>query len=279
MANRMSKKMMGITGAGIAVVFTLLLAFVAVQYTAMDARAQEQQQQENANNAKGVERIELSVIGNATQKIRPDMASISVGVEVQEKTAGEAARKNAEIMSSVIEAIKATGIREEQISTNYYSVYPVYEPRSKAEVCIAIYPPPPECLEQVLVGYKAVNSITVNVELDKAQDIGKVIDAAVNAGANQVYGISFFISQESLDVVRASLLDKAARDARSKAESVATALNLNVVGVKSVSIMDGYYPVPIYSALRVDAAQAATPIVPPSEQSVSASVQVIFWLE
>lgn len=273
MANRINKKMVGITGAGM-IAFTLLLAFVAVQYTGMDAKAEEQ------GNAKSIERIELSVTGNATQMIKPDRASVSVMVEVQEKTVGEAAKRNAEIMNRVIEAIKATGIREEQISTNYYTIYPVYEYRSKAEACITIYPPPPECLEQVLVGYKAVNNITINIELDKAQDIGKVIDAAVSAGANQVYGVSFFISQESLNAARASLLDKAAKDARSKAESVAKALNLNVVGVKSVNIIDGYYPGPMYySPVRIDAAQETTPIIPPSEQSVSASVQVVFWLE
>ncbi len=270
MVNRMSKRMMGITGIGI--VFALL-AFMAVQYTAMDAKAEEQ------GNTKGVERIELSVMGNATEMIKPDRAGVSVVVEVQEKTAGEAARKNAEIMNHVIEAIKAIGIREEQISTDYYTIYPVYEPRSKGEACITIYPPSPECFEQVLVGYKAVNSITVRVELDKAQDIGRVIDAAVSAGANRVYGVSFFISQERLDAAKASLLDKAAKDARSKAESVAKALNLNVVGVKSVDIIDGYYPGPIYySPVRVDMAEATTPIIP-SEQSISASVQVVFWLE
>ena len=108
------------------------------------------------------------------------------------------------------------------------------------------------------------------------QNIGSVIDAAVNAGANQVYGVSFFISQERFDAVKASLLDKAAKDARVKADSVANALNMKVVGVKSVNIMDGYYyPTPMYAR----EAPATTPIIPPSEQSVSASVQVVFWLE
>ncbi|MCS7141600.1 MAG: SIMPL domain-containing protein [Candidatus Nitrosocaldus sp.] len=268
MASRMSKRAVGVAGVGVVVALTLLLASVAVQYNTMDARAQEQ-----AGNGAG--RTELSVVGSATQGIRPDRASISVGVEVQEKTAGDAARRNAEIMSSIIEAVKAVGIREDQISTNYYSIYPVYEPRSKAEVCIAIYPPPPECLEQVLVGYRVVNNITITMELDRVQNIGRVIDAAVNAGANQVYGVTFFISQERLDAVRTSLLEKAAKDARIKAESVASALEMRVVGVKSVNIIDGYYPVPVHA--RVDA-QATTPIMP-SEQSVSASVQVTFLLE
>lgn len=265
MANRMNKKMIGITSAGI-VAFTLLLAFVAVQYTTMDAKAEEQ------GNKDG-ERIELLVVGYAIQNIKPDKASINVGVEVQEKTAGEAARKNAELMNSVIEAVKALGIKEEQISTNYYIVYPVYEPRSKAEACITIYPPPPECQERVLVGYKAVNNITITMDVN-VQNIGNVIDAAVNAGANQVYGVSFFISQERFDAVKASLLDKAANDARAKADSVANTLNMKVVGVKSVNIIDGY-PVPIYAREALE----ATPIIPPSEQSVSASVQVVFWLE
>ncbi|SPC34667.1 SIMPL domain-containing protein [Candidatus Nitrosocaldus islandicus] len=271
MASRIiSKKVMGMAGAGI-VAFTLLLAFLAVEHTTMvNVRAEEQ-----SNGKDVVERIELSVIGNAIQNIKPDKASISVGVEVQEKTAGDAARRNAELMNSVIEAVKALGIKEEQISTNYYSIYPVYEPRSKAEVCITIYPPPPECQEQVLVGYKAVNNITITMDVN-VQNIGSVIDAAVNAGANQVYGVSFFISQERFDAVKASLLDKAAKDARVKADSVANALNMKVVGVKSVNIMDGYYyPTPMYAR----EAPATTPIIPPSEQSVSASVQVVFWLE
>ncbi|MEM1950470.1 MAG: SIMPL domain-containing protein [Candidatus Nitrosocaldus sp.] len=272
MASRISKKAMAVAGTSI-VVFALLLTFVA-WYDAMDVRAQGQ-----GNEKDATERIELSVTGNAVESIKPDKASISVGVEVQEKTAGEAASKNAKLMSSVIEAIKALGIREEQISTNYYSIYPVYEPRSKGEVCITIYPPPPECQEQVLVGYKAVNSITITMDVN-VQNIGSVIDAAVNAGANQVYGVSFFISQERLDAVKASLLDKAAKDARVKADTVANALNMKVVGVKSIYVIDGYYPMPYpmpaYASVRE--AQVTTPIIP-SEQSVSASVQVVFWLQ
>ncbi len=271
---RMSKKVMGIA-AGAGIVSILLLAMVSMQYS-INASAQSSKNDVYASDAaKNV--TEVSITGNASQSLKPDRANISIGAETQEKTVSEAVSKNAQIMNAVINAIKALGIREDQISTIAYNVYPVYEPRSRDIVCIQVYPPPPECLEQVLVGYKVVNNITVSVELDKGQDVGRVIDAAVNAGANQVYGIWFSVSQGKLDEARRALIEKATLDAKIKAESVASALNMRVIGVKNMNVSDGYYPIPV--PVYREQMAAATPIIPPSEQSIFVSVYAVFLLE
>jgi len=272
----MSKKVMGIAvGAGI--VSMLLLAIVSMQYS-INAGAQSSNSDVYASDAaKNV--TEVSITGNASQSLKPDRANISIGAETQEKTVSEAVSKNAQIMNAAINAIKALGVREDQISTIAYNVYPVYEPRSRDVICIQVYPPPPECVEQVLVGYKVVNNITVSVELDKGQDVGRVIDAAVNAGANQVYGIWFSVSQGKLDEARRALIEKATLDAKIKAESVASALNMRVIGVKNMNVSDGYYPIPVSVPVYREQMAAATPIIPPSEQSISVSVYAIFLLE
>jgi uncharacterized protein YggE len=106
---------------------------------------------------------------------------VTVGVETDGKTAAEAAAANADLMEKVLAALRELGVTDEQLSTSNYSVYPIYN-TTKPEVCIMIYPPPPECLPRdEIVGYKASNSVTVTV--DASFDAGSVIDAAVEAGA------------------------------------------------------------------------------------------------
>jgi uncharacterized protein YggE len=217
----------------------------------------------------------LFVTGTAFKKISPDKVSVTLGVETQEQTAQEAARKNAEIMNAVINGLKELGLNTNQISTSYFNVYPVYEYR-KVEACIMIYPPPPECGGQVLVGYRVTNTITVTAPA--SENIGKVIDTAINAGANQVQSVSYFVSEEVQRQMSNELIEQAVLNAKVKAEKALAPLNMQIVGVKSLNLNDVYYPVYRYDkAVLAEGVAAPTPILP-SEQQVSASVSVTFMI-
>jgi uncharacterized protein YggE len=166
----------------------------------------------------GTSSTTVSTSGTASTKVKPDKFSVTVGEETDGATAQEAASKNADLMEKVLAALRALGIAEEQIGTSNYNVFPVYEYKDPAEACIMIYPPLPECQpKQQIVGYKAVNSVTVTLDVDGDVDAGEVIDSAIEAGANNVNGVYFFISQERQEEIRASLI----RDAIASANTAA----------------------------------------------------------
>lgn len=215
----------------------------------------------------------VSTAGIATVNVQPDKVTVTIGVETQGLTAQEAATKNAELVDKVIAALKEIGISEDQISTSWYNLFPVYE--YKYPPCIEIYPQPPECAPRnENTGYQASNSVSVNLDAD--EDVGKVIDAAVAAGANNVSGAYFFVSDERQQELREGLIADAIANARSRADKAAQAVNMNITGVKSMSLNDVYFPV-FYRDVALESTGASTPILP-SQQQVTMNVQVTFFM-
>ncbi len=216
----------------------------------------------------------VSTSGTATVKVDPDKVSVNIGVETKGATAEEAAAANAKLMEKVLAALKGLGISDDQISTSWFSVYPVYGQKDPAEMCIMIYPQPPECNQSnVITGYIASNSITVTLDADK--DVGSVIDAAVAAGATNVNGAYFFVSTERQEEIRSGLIEQAIDNARSRADKAAAAVDLEITGVKSISLNDVYFPVFYKELAQADG--ASTPILP-GQQEVSQTVQVTFLM-
>jgi uncharacterized protein YggE len=215
----------------------------------------------------------VTTSGTATVKVNPDKVSITIGVDTQNKTAEEAAQENAKIMEQVIAALKELGIKDDQISTNWYSVSPVYEYRSPP--CIEIYPQPPECQpKNEVTGYRASNSVTVTLDADA--NVGEVIDSAVAAGANNVNGAYFFVSDGKQQEIRDSLIEKAIDNARSRAVKAASAVDMDITGVKSINLNDVYFPV-FYKDFAQEASGATTPIMP-GQQQISMTVQVTYTM-
>jgi len=210
----------------------------------------------------------LYATGTAIKKVSPNKVSITLGVETQELTAKDAAAKNAEMMNAIINKLKALGLSTDEISTSYFNIYPVYE-----------YPPViyekdiPRPQSPVLVGYRVTNTITITT--DAGEDVGAIIDGAVDAGANQVQGVSFFVSEEVQGQMNKQLIEQAVLDAKAKAESALSPLNMQIVGVKNINLNDVYFPVYSYDKVALEGGAAPTPILP-SQQQVSASVSVTF---
>ena len=215
----------------------------------------------------------VSTSGTAIVKVNPDKVSVTIGVETRGVTAEEAAAANAELMEKVLVALRDLGIEDDQISTSWYTVYPTYEWRSPP--CIEIYPQPPECdPKNEITGYVAHNSVTVT--LDASVDVGSVIDSAVVAGATNVNGAYFFVSTERQEEIRNGLIEAAIDNARVRANSAATAVDMEITGVKSISLNDVYFPV-LYRDFSLAQEGASTPILP-GQQEVSMTVQVTFFM-
>jgi len=142
----------------------------------------------------------ISVTGEATVSVPPDLAHIDAGVASDAKTAREASDANNAAMAKVLTALKGAGIEEKDIQTSRLSLQPQYAPNRSGPSPIA--------------GYRASNRVTIRLR-DVAK-VASVIDTLVGAGANDIGNISFSVSQASklLDDAR----EKAVADARHKAE-------------------------------------------------------------
>lgn len=217
----------------------------------------------------------LSVTGVSSSRASPDQLSISFAVESQEKTASAAIRANAENTSVVIAALEQAGVKESEISTSQYSVYPVYDYVKGSDDCLKYSGPAycPPALKQVLSGYKAVNSIVV--ESPRLDRVGQWIDAAGQAGASRIDSLYFSVSDQRQDQIRNELISEAIANAQAKAQAALAPLGMSVTDVQSIEI-DGY-PV-VYSKVGFQYSSGAGPTTPiiPGSQDVSASVHVTF---
>ena len=199
----------------------------------------------------------ITVTGEAVSSATPDIVTIRLGVATQGDTPRKATEENAKPMKAVIAAIKAAGAEERDIQTSGFSLQPQFEQTKNG---------PPH-----LAGFHASNDVSV-----KLRDVGKLsdlIDRAVAAGANEMSGIEFSVSDHSkrLDEARA----QAVTDARRKAEIYAKAAGV-VVG-RPVSItenMTSSPPRPVAAA----AFRAAPTPVSPGEVTLHAAVTVSFEL-
>jgi hypothetical protein len=263
-------------GAGL-----LSATILGAQFFSPQAAAQEN----NTSNGTTISQVEgdsrptVMTSGSATIKVEPDKVSITVGVETNGTTAQEAASKNANVSSDVLDALTAMGIPEEQISTSQYNVFPRYDSRQPPDACITIYPPPPGCEPgQEITGYVASSSLTVTLDVNGTIDGGEVIDTAIEAGANTVNGVFFFISTERQEEIRDGLIGDAIENARHRADVAATAVGMAVSGVKAINLNDVYFPVfstSFDASLRAEAAQTQ---LLPGEQEVTMTVTVAYYI-
>lgn len=225
----------------------------------------------------------VSTSGTATTEVRPDQLSVTVGVETNSTTAQEAVILNANLTTQLVEAVRGLGINENQIETSSYSLSPIYEYIVPPQPCIEIYPPPPGCeTRQEIIGYRASNTVTVTLDVNAELNAGQVIDAAIGAGANRVDGIVFFISPDTQQQIRDTLIRDAIANARQRANIAAEALAMTISGVQSATLNPIDFPV--YSvdlregaAAQADSVSAPTPILP-GQQEVLTTVSVVFYL-
>jgi uncharacterized protein YggE len=193
----------------------------------------------------------ITVQGTASVVSVPDRAELSFGVESQAETARAALAANAAEMRRVIAALKAAGATD--VKTQSVSLSPRYTQQNAVQ------------------GYAAQNSVSATIkELAKA---GAVIDAAVNAGANQVYGPS--LSRGDQSELYRQALKAAVANARASAQALAEAANVSLGRVTAIVEGGGApQPLPFAASAKADAV-ASTPIEPGTQQ-ISATVTVTF---
>jgi len=210
----------------------------------------------SASQDAGVSVINAGGLGEV--RVEPDQAVVRLGILEERRTAAAAQRLANEAATEIAEAVRAVGIPESSIQTERLTLGPIYDFQANA---------------REIVGYTASNTISVRVEdLDQVR---AVVDAALQAGANQLNGVSFSLSDES--AARQAALEAAVADARSKAQTMAGALGVTLGPILAVTEGGGSGPIAMeIAAPRMMAAQAAdmgTPIAP-GELTISASVNI-----
>ena len=205
----------------------------------------------------------VSVNGHGEVSIPPDTASITIGVDVIKPTLDEAQTEANAQATAVIDALKEAGIADEDIQTAYYSVNILRDYSENAD-------------PTVITGFEIINQLQVTVHDTDA--LGELLDAAVEAGANSIYGVTFYVEDQTAAASEARA--EAVADARTKAEELASAAGMSLGPVINISEGAPFYPGPVYGMGRGGGEMAAAQAAPvqPGSTIVAVDVSVTYEL-
>lgn len=214
------------------------------------------------NNSKTID-----VQGTSSITKPADKATLSIGVETTAATAKEAEANNTKISNELYDALKGLGLTEKDYKTQSFNVYP----QQKWEDG-----------QSTVIGYTAQHMISIDTEqLDK---VSEILGAAVKAGANNIYGVNFDLTQDTRENARAEAYKKATEYARIKADSIAEGLGVKITGIERVSDSNyDYMPyrstvgMAEFAQAKDSASGAPTPVqVESGEVTVTANIAVSY---
>jgi uncharacterized protein len=204
----------------------------------------------------------IFVSGSGKVNLKPNIATASIGVDITAATLGDATAQSNTRMSSLIDKLKALGIADQDIKTTNYSITPItQQPRSGGTPSIS--------------GYRVSNQVSITIR--KIDDTGKVLDAVVAAGANNIYGISFGVDNPTPYQQQARAA--AIKDAQDKATQLAKAANVTLG--KVISINEGTTaPIPVFRAAAAPLAAGSSEVpVETGQLEIDVSVEMRFAVQ
>lgn len=200
----------------------------------------------------------IRVIGNGSVALAPDAASVVVGVDVSAPALAEAQAQASTTMEAILEAIAAQGIPDEDVQTAGYMVNPL---REYDQITGA---------QGDVISFQVTN--TVNVKVSDVDELGTLLDAVVTAGANNIYGVTFYNDEPGAAATEARGL--AVEDARTKAQELADAAGLSLGRILSISEI-GSSVGPLYDSAQ-GGGRAGGPPIAPGTNAITANVEVAF---
>jgi len=207
----------------------------------------------NAMNLKE-EEGKITVLGSGTVNVIPDTAILNIGVVTEGLNLQEVQQENAATTTKVINSLLSFNIPRENIQTSFYNIEPRYDYVDGT---------------QVFRGYRVTNMLTVKVK--SLNDIGAIIDSAVNSGANRIDNITFTVENPSACYNEA--LKLAVKNAESKAFTIANTLKVQLVRTP-IKVTEESLAVPIYEASMVKAS-TQTPVLP-GQITITARITSIY---
>lgn len=204
-------------------------------------------------------RIQVSGVGTASAK--PDLALASLGVQTFAESVQEAVAENNAAAASVLKALEDAGIESHRIETSSYSVSPRRDHRRDKP--------------DTVIGYWANNSVTVAIaDLER---VGAILQAAIDAGANNVANLRFTLEDPAPAEEQARI--KAVEDARKRAQTLAAAANVELGEVLSIREMSGHIPVFRDQRMMREAAVAESVPIRVDELELTIQVEMVFEID
>lgn len=209
----------------------------------------------------------LTVRGDATLHKPADQMRLRIAVVTEADQATAAVSENNRRMADVVAAIQKAGLDKTEYQTGRFSIQPQYSRRPRQV---------DENWTRRIIGYSVTNSLAIRTK--KLDRTGKIIEAANNAGANSIDGITFDLADRRTH--RAEAIVAAAGNARSDAATLARAADVRLVRVISIHLDSGGTPPPGPRMMRAEsmvaASVATTPPIQPGDVPVQASVTIVY---
>ncbi|MBW2984371.1 SIMPL domain-containing protein [Candidatus Woesearchaeota archaeon] len=210
----------------------------------------------------------ITVSGQAEMSVDPDQAELYAEIETTKETAKQAKDENSQTSEAVENALRKKGVGRDDIETSRYNIRPKYE-----------YDP--DTRESFITGYIVTNVLKVTT--GDMENVGELIDAAVDAGANGFERILFGLSDEKQKDVNAAVLLKASDEAEAKAESLTKNLGVKLGKLSSISESNFYYAPYAYPAAEMEEAvlggARAAVSISPQKVDVRATVSLAYEIE
>ncbi|WP_421383985.1 SIMPL domain-containing protein [Bacillus salacetis] len=201
----------------------------------------------------------VSVTGEKTIDVQPDMAIAQIGAVTSDKELTEAQRKNTEISTAILNSFKQNGIAEKDIQTSTYQIYPQYDYIDG---------------KQMFKGYEVRQVFSVKIRA--IEKIGEIIDDAVQSGANIIERVQFAVAEP--EVYYQQALKKAYNDAFKKAQVLAKSSGTTLNPLPLEINEDSSIPmIPRPGKAFVLAAESTAP-VQPGEVGITARLTVKYKL-
>ncbi|MCY4581021.1 MAG: SIMPL domain-containing protein [Chloroflexi bacterium] len=265
------------TAAILIAVVAVIATFAVVSMDRSEAAASPEvgldTAKQSAPAAYGSDGTGIWVSGQGTLSLPPDLARLDFGVEVSAPTVSEANSQASTAMDAVVEVLKERGVKDEDIQTSRYSVYPRYNYVEEEKDGI-------RSGKEVLTGYRVNNRATV--KLRDLESIGEVIDEVVEAGGDVVRISNISFTLEDPKPKMAELREMAVADAKAKAEHLAELSEVTVGRLIYISeggvspSVRGFARESLDFAFAAPAAAAVAPSVSGGEVTLSLSVQAGF---
>jgi uncharacterized protein len=203
----------------------------------------------------------ITVTGTGTYKIRPNMATISIGVVTEHRSSQMAVGENARVSQLVQAAVQKAGAVASDIQTSNYSIEPQYTDGKTGR-------------GPSISGYQVTNTVSAKVR-DVAL-IGNVVDAATEAGANSINGITFGLQDP--ESAQEESLDRAMADAHRKALRLAASAGVVISGIIAIEEGQSTRPLPIYHTFAAAGARMQATPIQPGEISAETTVTVVYGI-
>lgn len=204
----------------------------------------------------------ITVTGRGHVAAAPDMATVTLGVTTEAKTAKAAMTSNSSQLERVMAGLEGAGIAARDIQTSGLALNPRWETVKPSG-------------ERKITGFVASNRVTVRVR--QLDELGSVLDSLVQAGANTVDGLDFGIAKPG--PLQDEAQQKAVKEARRKAQLMAEAAGVTLGRV--ISITDGYVsqPQPMMRSAGMAESMSAPVPVAQGEVNLSATVTMVFAIK